>query len=55
METTEHLDKPVTSGSTASAIKAKEYDLLILGSGAALTVRASDLSRYPRLKGIEPS
>src|SRR5216117_519286 len=35
METTEHLDKPATSGSTASAIKAEEYDLLILGSGAA--------------------
>ena len=55
METTEHLDKPATSGSAASTIKAEEYDLLILGSGAALTVRASDLSRYPRLKGIEPS
>src|SRR2546425_11571126 len=35
METTEHLDEPATSGSTASAIKAEEYDLLILGSGAA--------------------
>ena len=35
METTEHLDKPATSGSAASAIKAEEYDLLILGSGAA--------------------
>src|SRR5882724_9080309 len=35
METTEHLDKPATSGSTASAIKAEEHDLLILGSGAA--------------------
>src|SRR2546427_10860777 len=35
METTEHLDKPATSSSTASAIKAEEYDLLILGSGAA--------------------
>src|SRR2546427_238299 len=34
METTEHLDKPATSGSAAS-IKAEEYDLLILGSGAA--------------------
>src|SRR5256884_8508711 len=35
METTEHLDKPATSGSAASTIKAEEYDLLILGSGAA--------------------
>src|SRR6266513_2903535 len=35
METTEHLDKPATSRSAASAIKAEEYDLLILGSGAA--------------------
>src|SRR2546430_15316494 len=35
METTEHLDKPSTSGSAASTIKAEEYDLLILGSGAA--------------------
>src|SRR5712691_7770297 len=33
MKTTQHLDK--TSGSAASAIKAEEYDLLILGSGAA--------------------
>src|SRR5213592_4799447 len=35
MKTTEHLDKPATSGSAASTIKAEEYDLLILGSGAA--------------------
>src|SRR2546426_9071326 len=35
MKTTQHLDKTATSGSTASAIKAEEYDLLILGSGAA--------------------
>jgi pyruvate/2-oxoglutarate dehydrogenase complex dihydrolipoamide dehydrogenase (E3) component len=35
METTEHLDKPATSGSAALTIKAEEYDLLILGSGAA--------------------
>src|SRR2546430_756614 len=35
METTEHLDKLATSGSAASTIKAEEYDLLILGSGAA--------------------
>src|SRR6058998_4132158 len=35
MKTTQHLDKTPTSGSTASAIKAEEYDLLILGSGAA--------------------
>src|SRR3989442_8315763 len=35
METTEHLDKPATRGSAASTIKAEEYDLLILGSGAA--------------------
>jgi pyruvate/2-oxoglutarate dehydrogenase complex dihydrolipoamide dehydrogenase (E3) component len=35
METTEHLDRPATSGSAASTIKAEEYDLLILGSGAA--------------------
>src|SRR2546423_13947366 len=35
MEATEHLDKPATSGSAASTIKAEEYDLLILGSGAA--------------------
>src|SRR2546422_5388490 len=35
METTEQLDKPATSGSAASTIKAEEYDLLILGSGAA--------------------
>ncbi|PYR95838.1 MAG: mercuric reductase [Acidobacteria bacterium] len=35
MKTTQHLDKTATSGSTASAIKTEEYDLLILGSGAA--------------------
>ena len=35
MKTTQHLDKTATSGSTASAIKVEEYDLLILGSGAA--------------------
>src|SRR2546425_12413491 len=35
MKTTQHLDKPATSGSAASTIKAEEYDLLILGSGAA--------------------
>src|SRR5258706_5888685 len=35
MKTTQHLDKTATSGSSASAIKAEEYDLLILGSGAA--------------------
>src|SRR3989442_14972358 len=35
METTEHLDKPATSGTAAAAIKGEEYDLLILGSGAA--------------------
>src|SRR6266567_4293229 len=35
MKTTQHLDKTATNGSTASAIKAEEYDLLILGSGAA--------------------
>ena len=35
MKTTQHLDKTATSGSAASAIKAVEYDLLILGSGAA--------------------
>ena len=35
MKTTQHLDKTATSGSTAAAIKAEEYDLLILGSGAA--------------------
>src|SRR5712691_11300141 len=33
MKTTQHLDK--TTGGAASAIKAEEYDLLILGSGAA--------------------
>ena len=32
MKTTQHLDKPATRGSTVSAIKAEEYDLLILGS-----------------------
>src|SRR5213596_2142138 len=35
MKTTQHVDKTATSGSTASAIKTEEYDLLILGSGAA--------------------
>ena len=35
MKTTQHLDQTTTSGSEASAIKAEEYDLLILGSGAA--------------------
>src|SRR5438094_3740464 len=35
METTEHLDKTATSGGTASGNKGEEYDLLILGSGAA--------------------
>src|SRR5947207_12255005 len=35
MKTTQHLDKTATSGSTAPAIEAEEYDLLILGSGAA--------------------
>src|SRR6184192_272523 len=35
MKTTQNLDKTATSGSTASAIKTEEYDLLILGSGAA--------------------
>src|SRR5881296_4532006 len=35
MKTTQHLDKTATSGSAASTVKAEEYDLLILGSGAA--------------------
>ena len=35
MKTTQQLDKTTTSRSAASAIKAEEYDLLILGSGAA--------------------
>jgi pyruvate/2-oxoglutarate dehydrogenase complex dihydrolipoamide dehydrogenase (E3) component len=35
MKTTQHLEKPATSGSAASTVKAEEYDLLILGSGAA--------------------
>src|SRR2546427_3329325 len=35
MKTTQQLDKTATSRSAASAIKAEEYDLLILGSGAA--------------------
>src|SRR6267154_3042207 len=35
MKTTQDVDKPATSGSVASKIKAEEYDLLILGSGAA--------------------
>src|SRR5882724_5085634 len=35
MKTTENVDKPASSGSVASKIKAEEYDLLMLGSGAA--------------------
>src|SRR5256885_6999835 len=35
MKTTQYLDKNATSSSVASPIKAEEYDLLILGSGAA--------------------
>ena len=35
MKTTQDLDKTATSGGTASGIKGEEYDLLILGSGAA--------------------
>src|SRR2546430_10783321 len=49
METTEHLDKPATSGSAASTIKAEEYDLLILGSGAAGKL----LSGTPAKKGVK--
>src|SRR5882724_3156555 len=35
MKTTQDVDKPTTSGSVAAKNKAEEYDLLILGSGAA--------------------
>ena len=35
MKTTQHLDDPKTAGRPAPAIEAEEYDLLILGSGAA--------------------
>src|SRR5438874_10327621 len=35
MKTTQHLDDAGTLGGPASTIKAEEYDLLILGSGAA--------------------
>src|SRR5947209_4552788 len=45
MKTTQHLDKTATSGSTASAIKAEEYDLLILGSGAAGKLLAWTLAK----------
>src|SRR6266478_3906474 len=35
MKTTQHLDDPKTAGRPAPAIEGEEYDLLILGSGAA--------------------
>ena len=35
MKTTQHLDDAKTVGGPARAAKAEEYDLLILGSGAA--------------------
>src|SRR5438105_10982156 len=35
MKTTQHLDDPKTPGRPAPAIEPEEYDLLILGSGAA--------------------
>src|SRR6266581_4602550 len=35
MKTTQHLDDPKTAGRPAPAIEPEEYDLLILGSGAA--------------------
>jgi hypothetical protein len=35
MKTTQDLDKTATRRSAASAIRTEEYDLLILGSGAA--------------------
>jgi len=35
MRTTQELDKPATGTGSASATKAEDYDLLILGSGAA--------------------
>src|SRR6267154_5113831 len=45
MKTTQDVDKPATSGSEASAIKAEEYDLLILGSGAAGKLLSWTLAR----------
>src|SRR2546428_2732966 len=45
MKTTQQLDKTARSGSAAPAIKAEEYELLILGSGAAGKLLSWTLSK----------